>query len=466
MAKERPEATSQELIVPKQKGSDRLLWANPYGWQDMDYGSSGVNGVAQEGIKRLREKGLDIVTVGPHVGDDKHNVADVIMGNTVDLPDWMTKITGTAYHVSLPFRKERAAALVLRSEPDGIFVEQPDQGLHGHSLMSGAQIGEDGRILIPIMARFHGAIYNEAADLAYRLFLKSLKLARRPRFTRLGVTDGISNTVLDNLQLCLVTSEAIKRVSEIRYGKREYKILSNGIDVEKFAPKDSKHPAIDGWREDGKKIILIAMGRIEKRKGVIYGLEAYKIIKAKFPNVKLMVAGDGPEKKSIEEKASREKIEDVHFTGRLPRAEYEMALRTADVGIYPAIGGEGWGIVVGEGLASGLLSVVSSISGYDEVTEGGQPFSLMAEPKNPADIAEKTIKILDLSEEARRNLKWEAAKFIRSRFAWEIVINQLAGHIQSVLNNRTRVNWEEAREKYARKAKFFPPSGTLFIAKK
>ena len=143
-----------------------------------------------------------------------------------------------------------------------------------------------------------------------------------------------------------------------------------------------------------------------------------------------------------------------------------MALRTADVGIYPAIGGEGWGIVVGEGLASGLLSVVSNISGYDEVTERGQPFALMAEPKNPQDIAEKAIKILNSSDEVMKNLKWEAAKYIRLRFAWDIIINQLAGHIQTVLDSRTKVNWEETREKYARKPKFLPPSGTLFIAKK
>lgn len=445
---------------------ERLLWVNPYGWPDLNHSSNGVNGVAQEGIKRLREKGLDIVTAGPHVGDDEHNAADVILGNTLQVPDWMTKITGTAYPFSLPFRKEWAAGLVLAKEPDVMFIEQPDQGFAGHSFISGAQIGEGRQTLIPIMARFHAAIYNETADLLYRSIIRSLKLTRRPRFTKLGFTDGIANTVLDSLQLCLVTSEAIERVSKRRYGKREYKLLPNGIDVDKFAPEDSKHPVIEEWKRDGKEIVIIAMGRIEKRKGVIYGLEAYRIIKANSPNTKLMIVGDGPEKKSIEEKVTSERIEDVRFTGRLSREEYEMALRTADVGLYPAIGGEGWGIVVGEGLASGLLSVVSNISGYDEVTGGGQPFALMAESKNPADIAKKALKILDLSQEIRKNLKWRGAKYIRSRFAWDIIINQLAGHIQTVLDSRTKVNWEEAREKFANTPKLFPPSGTLFVAKK
>jgi len=31
MAKERLAAAPQELIIPKQKGSDKLLWVNPYG---------------------------------------------------------------------------------------------------------------------------------------------------------------------------------------------------------------------------------------------------------------------------------------------------------------------------------------------------------------------------------------------------------------------------------------------------
>lgn len=445
---------------------EKLLWVNPYGWLDLNHSSNGVNGVAQEGIKRLGEKGLSVVTVGPHVGNDIHNIADIIVGNTFNLPSIWAKVTGTDFPLSLPFRKERATSLILATEPDVMFIEQPDQGFAGHSFISGAQIGKDRRTLIPVVARFHGAIYNEAADFYYRTFIKLLKLTKRPRFTKLGFSDGIANTVLDNLQLCIVTSKAIERVSKRRYGEREYKLLPNGIDVDKFAPEDSKHPVIQEWRRDGKEIVLIAMGRMEKRKGVIYGLEAYRIIKAKRPNTKLIVAGDGRERKNLEQKVDLERIENVQFAGRLSRKEYGMALRTADVGIYPAIGGEGWGLVVGEGLASGLPSVVSNISGYDEVIEGGQPFALLAEPKNPADIAKKALEVLNLSQEARQNLKWQAAKYIRSRFAWDKIINQMVGHIQTVLDSGTKVNWEEARERYAKKPKFFPPSGTLFVAKK
>lgn len=445
---------------------EKLLWVNPYGWLDLDHSSNGVNGVAQEGIKRLKEKGLDIVTVGPHVGDDKYNVADVILGNTIQLPHILTKITGTNFPVSLPFRKEYASSLILKAEPDAMFMEQPDQGFAGHSFISGAQIGENRRLLIPIMARFHAGIYNEHIDFSYRTLIKLLKLPRRPRITGRGFTEGIANTVLNNRQLYLVTSEAIRRVSERRYGKKEYRLLPNGIDIDRFAPEDSKHPVIKEWRNDGKEIVLIAMGRIEKRKGVMYGLEAYKIIKAQRPNTKLMIVGEGTERKSLEQKVESEEIKDVHFVGRLSREEYAMALRTADVGIYPAIGGEGWGLVVGEGLASGLLSVVSNIDGYNEVTKGGQSFALMVRPKDPFDIADKVIKILNLSEDARRNLKWQAAEYIKLRFAWDIIINHLAGHIQTVLDNGAKVNWEEARERYVKKHKSLPPSGTLFVARK
>lgn len=444
---------------------EKLLWVNPYGWQDLDHSTNGVNGVTQEGIIRLRQKGLDIDTVGPHVGDDKYNVADVILGNTIQLPHKLAKITGTNFPVSLPFRKEHASSLILKAKPDAMFMEQPDQGFAGHSFISGAQIGEDGRFLIPMMARFHAGIYNEHLDFLYRSLIKSLKLPRRPRITGRGFTEGIANTVLDNFQLYLVTSEAIKRASERRYGKKEYKLLSNGIDTDRFVPEDSNHPIIQEWRNDGKEIILIAMGRVEKRKGVVYGLEAYKLIKAILPNVKLIIAGEGTERKNLEQKVESEEIKDVHFAGRLSREEYAMALRTADAGIYPAVGGEGWGLVVGEGLASGLLSVVSNIDGYNEVTERGQPFALLARPKDPFDIADKVIKILNYSQETRKNLKWQAAEYIKLRFAWDIIINQLAGHIQTVLYNGTKVNWEEARERYAKKHKFFPPSVTLFESK-
>jgi len=68
----------------------------------------------------------------------------------------------------------------------------------------------------------------------------------------------------------------------------DYTIIPNGVDSRHFSPDI---PPIEELN-DGKLNILF-IGRLEKRKGLDYLLEAYKQIKPEIPNSRLIVVGPG-----------------------------------------------------------------------------------------------------------------------------------------------------------------------------
>lgn len=451
-----------------------FIWYNPHGFQKGEKNPNGVDRLAQEGIDRLRQAGYNIVTVAPKVGDNSKNVADFNIGRTFvpsgALGRFVAGQIGTSYPFSLPFNKWEAFEMFFRLKPHAIFVEEPFQGFGPHSIFSGIPTREEDNKPVPVeIARFHAGRFNKRAENVFKVLLGAGKAFRRPRFTEFGFpngrfTKGVVSTLLDDLDISIAVSKATAEASRKRHGQgRDFRVVYNGIDTERFKPEGKKR---ETWKRDDKKIVLIAMGRMEKRKGYEVGILAYEQIKKIRPNTKLIIAGDGLEEKSLRELVKTRQIKDVEFAGLLTSQEYEMALRTADIGLYPAIGGEGFGRVVAEGLASGLLSVVSSIDGYNEVTDGGKPFALMAQAKNAGDFAQKAIKILDMSDETREKLKWESASYINSSFAWDIITGQLVVLFDEAFRSHEKVDWEKAQERYAKKLKKLSLTGDIFVAKR
>lgn len=108
-------------------------------------------------------------------------------------------------------------------------------------------------------------------------------------------------------------------------------IVTNGVDLSLYTPR----PADPAWRERygvSDKIAIAYIGTVGMAAGLETVLEAGKILKARgVDGVRFLVVGDGAERANLERQREAEGVDNVSFTGFLPKTEMATALASVDV---------------------------------------------------------------------------------------------------------------------------------------
>lgn len=192
-------------------------------------------------------------------------------------------------------------------------------------------------------------------------------------------------------------------------------IIPNGIDLKRFKKPTgfTRDPAVP------KTILYI--GRLEHRKGVRYLLEAFADLQRREPDVRLLLAGDGPDRAKLEELVGSLGLHHVEFLGFIDEATKRNLLHTADLFCSPAIFGESFGIVLLEAMASGLVTVAGDNPGYESVMQDLGKLSLI-NPKDTAAFAHRLQ--LMLFDEDLRALWCKWAKEYVKRFDYPKVVSR------------------------------------------
>ncbi len=121
----------------------------------------------------------------------------------------------------------------------------------------------------------------------------------------------------------------------------------------------------------GKGKRLLTVGRMASVKGMPVLLEAIKQLQADHPKLKLIVVGDGPERKDFESRAAALGIaERVDFVGYQSQAEVRQRLSETDVFVLPSFA-EGVPVVLMEAMAAGVPPVTTRIAGVAELIDDG-----------------------------------------------------------------------------------------------
>ncbi|HEU4760423.1 MAG TPA: glycosyltransferase family 4 protein [Dehalococcoidia bacterium] len=204
-----------------------------------------------------------------------------------------------------------------------------------------------------------------------------------------------------------------------------YRIIPSGVDCALFAQAKPIRQYMDG-----KKNILF-LGRLEKRKGLPFLLEAYAGLKKEMPDIRLIVVGgDGGLRPACERYVERNGLADVVFAGYVPDEDKPRYFKTADIYCAPNTGAESLGIVLLEAMAAGTPMVASSIEGFADVLTDGDEGLLVT----PRDSEELRLALKRLLRDAGlREEMGKQAAVTAQQYSWERTAGQVLQYYEETI---------------------------------
>ena len=223
-----------------------------------------------------------------------------------------------------------------------------------------------------------------------------------------------------------VSEPALRFIS--RHFPAKYMIIPNGIDLHNFG--EAVLP-FDHLR-DGKLNILF-VGRLEKRKGFSYLLRAYMRAKREMPNIRLIAVGPSAEKnmRRYQNFVDTHALDDIHFVGYVSKEDLARYYRSCDVFCAPSTGGESFGIILLEAMASGKAILASDIDGYRAVINSGSE-GLLVPPKDDEQLADALVELLH-DAELREEMGRHGLVTVR-QYSWEKIGGRVLDYYKAVLH--------------------------------
>ncbi|MDP7579153.1 MAG: glycosyltransferase family 4 protein [SAR202 cluster bacterium] len=316
------------------------------------------------------------------------------MGRPVPFPS-----RGSIARVSLsPWMRPRVKELLDRWPQDVIHLHEPFAGFVTANLISLSQTVN--------IATFHAYPGSRIYDIGG-------KQLAMPYFKKLHGRIAVSKPARDYIK---------------RYFPGEYEIIPNGIQVDDFAEAEPIQNLRDGM------INLLFLGRLEKRKGLKYLMAAFSRLKWNWPNLRLIVVGPGNIDEDSLRVMSERNLHDVVVVGSVSDQEKVRYYKSADIYCSPATGGESFGVVLLEAMASGTPVVATNIEGYSGVITNGKN-GLLATPMDDKSLAD-TIDILLRNHDVRAQLVDEGRRTAES-YRWERVASRVLTYYEEIIEEQT-----------------------------
>ena len=224
-------------------------------------------------------------------------------------------------------------------------------------------------------------------------------------------------------------------------------LIPNGVDCAAFADPTP----LPGYPRVGGTLFFI--GRIdEQRKGLPLLLEAMPAVIAANPDVRLLVAGPG-DVDEVRAGIDPSVAEHVEFLGLVSERDKVRAFHSADVYIAPNLGGESFGIVLLEALASGTTVLASDLEAFRLVLEEGRDGALFS-TGDPTSLAAGAVELLD---DPQRREQLAADGLVRAHeFDWATVVRDIMRVYESVVTPGVPVQADLSEQllgRWARRAK-------------
>jgi glycosyltransferase involved in cell wall biosynthesis len=206
-------------------------------------------------------------------------------------------------------------------------------------------------------------------------------------------------------------------------------VIYNSIPLERFNPVLVERNEVR--RElgiDGNSIVMGTVGKLHQGKGVFDLLSGVHHLMKKYPNIRLLFVGDGPERTRLEQEARRLSMHDkVIFAG--VRKDIERMYAAIDIFVLPSTCREAFGMVLIEAMAMGKPVIATTMGGIPEIVDD-EVNGILVPPQDPDAIAHAIARYIEDGAFSRK-VALEGRKLIEQKFSDEA----MGDSFENVLRN-------------------------------
>ena len=360
--------------------------------------------------RHLVRRGHSVTVVTP--GDRSLPSSDLFDGVRVvrfplDLPADLTYGRVAQSQVSLVGKLSRLAVMAryLAAQYRAIMAEAGQNGVdvvHAHwAIPTGpAAVLAAKRLGVPSLITMHGGDVYVNPEQGYDF----------P--TRWYVRPVLHWTLRQAGALTAITEDCRQHALRAGAPAENVRLVFNGTDLRRFSPAENGA----GSRRFGPNMIF-ACRQLFPRKGIRFLLEAGAQLKPRFPDLKIVLAGDGFERPELTQLASDLGIgADVTFLGWVPNAELPPYYRSAAVSVIPSLE-EGFGIPAAEAMGCEVAVVASDAGGLPEVVDNG--VTGLVVPRGDSSALADAIGSLLADPERRRKMGQAGRERALRLFDWD-----------------------------------------------
>lgn len=247
--------------------------------------------------------------------------------------------------------------------------------------------------------------------------------------TSIGTSfNNIFKKWLEKFILCQILYSAQITVSrdflKIKNINKKIHYIPNGVDISQFdkinVPK-TKQPT------------LIFVGRLHPQKNLPVLLQCINTLKQEFPQIQLLIVGDGKEKAKLEKLIKNLNLhKNVKLTGEAKGTQLIKLYKSSHLFILPSIY-EGQPLTLLEAWAAKLPVIVSKTGDCQYLIKNGVNGYLIEDPQDPKGVANSII--YAFKSKNLQRLGQNGYNFVKKNFSWEKSATQTLKLYGSLIKN-------------------------------
>ncbi len=211
------------------------------------------------------------------------------------------------------------------------------------------------------------------------------------------------------------------------------RVIHNAVDIHLLDEQYRRHSPESVKKDFGfspKDRVVGIVARLVEDKGHEYLIRAAAELLGEFPDLRILIVGDGREMASLKSLSAELGIESrVVFTGNV--SDVSKPLAAMDIFAFPATWREGFGLSIVEAMTCSKPVIVSNIWALNSLIQNGET-GFLVEPKR-VDLLAEALRNLLADPALRSKIGAHARRAVEEHFTIERMGSEIAGVYNEVL---------------------------------